>query len=1254
MKNTTLHRLFVTGIFCCSICLRLYAQEINFSKQQAMQLVAENAAYLHLTGADIKNVIVSDAWYDKSAKTAMVYLQQAYKGVPVWNVMKVLAFKDKKIVSASGSFISKIEARVNVSEGTPSITSQSAVSAATNHVGHPVLQIVNPATSAGENHKIDFGTLGAAKESITAKLLWVPGKDEKLTLCWQVAYSPLTTSDYWLINVDAANSAIVSKVNLTVHDQWNRNVKGAVGSYSQVSSAAAGITGTFGSPVTSSAYRVIPFPAESMNHDGGTPIVVNNPWEYAGINNLATTLGWHDDGTVSHDSTRGNNVWAREDVAGDNGNVKIGAAAISQTASPTLTFNFPFDSAATPSISTNQKFAITQLFYWNNIMHDISYQYGFDEPAGNFQNSNLGRGGTGHDYVIADAQDGAGTDNAVFSTPDDGSRPRMQMYLWSSSDKLLKINSPGFLAGYKPASESAFSSNNKLGDTGPVTGNVKLYDADDTGDSLGCAALSGSPLTGKVALIYRGTCAFTDKVKNAQNAGAIAAIIINNNNTVFAMSGQDNSITIPAILITKNDGDSIKSALQNTQNVRVTLKASLPLDGDLDNGIMAHEYTHGISNRLTGGPSNSSCLINREQMGEGWSDYFALMTTTNWSTAQITDGTKSRPLGTYVYNEDPATGIGIRTYPYSTNMNINPWSYEKLATQTFGEPHYVGEIWTSVLWDMTWNLIQTDGINANLYDASAAGGNSAALKLVTEGMKLQPCLPGFIDGRDAILKADTLLFSGKYSCGIWKAFARRGMGLHAQQGSSDDYKDQVADYNPNAVIVKKSADKVQASANEDITYTLSGSCRCGPVTDYTIIDTLPVNVSYVSGGTYNSANRVVSFSVPTLSSNESTSFTLQVKVNNGVYEGTDTLIDEPVHTSTVPASWNAPLSGTKKWRVSSSVSHSAPYSFKAVDPDSTSRQVLATAGAFEVNGECTLSFWHWYNTEDGFDRGIVEISPDSGDTWIDAKPYIFQNGYNYSFGYSGNSGQFIETLVNLSFFNKKRIMLRFVLISDRYAGADGWYIDDIMLKNEAAVYNLGQLFDSNGHLQGISDTITTIATTLPLVWGPFTVQKTGAASLLKWTTMQEHNTADFIVERSADALSFKAIKTVRAIGESNVPLDYSATDETPVSGVNYYRIKQVDKDGKVTYSAIRSLDFDQSKVLITVTPNPAKDKIIITVTGNQKPLQAAVVNSAGQTLESFIIHDERTEHALPKIAAGVYYLKIEGDGISATKKLVLK
>jgi hypothetical protein len=88
---------------------------------------------------------------------------------------------------------------------------------------------------------------------------------------------------------------------------------------------------------------------------------------------------------------------------------------------------------------------------------------------------------------------------------------------------------------------------------------------------------------------------------------------------------------------------------------------------------------------------------------------------------------------------------------------------------------------------MTWSLIETEGFDENLIGGT--GGNSIALQLVMDGMKLQPCAPGFVDGRDAILEADTLLYEGAYSDQIWQAFAQRGVGFSAIQGTSASRSD---------------------------------------------------------------------------------------------------------------------------------------------------------------------------------------------------------------------------------------------------------------------------------------------------------------------------------------------------------------------------------------------------------------------------------------------------------------------------------
>jgi hypothetical protein len=206
-------------------------------------------------------------------------------------------------------------------------------------------------------------------------------------------------------------------------------------------------------------------------------------------------------------------------------------------------------------------------------------------------------------------------------------------------------------------------------------------------------------------------------------------------------------------------------------------------DGDLDPEIMVHEYGHGVSTRLTGGPADSLSLqaLQSGGMGEGWSDF--------WSTAVLQaagdNQNTPRPQGTYVLGQ-PTSGGGVRRVPYSYDMTIDPETIDWFnATNSHfsQEVHDVGEIWTSTLWDMYWNLINKYGYNSDIFHGN--GGNNVAFQLVMEGLKLQPANPSFKDARDAILEADQVLTGGQNQPEIWGAFARRGMGLSFQDANSD-------------------------------------------------------------------------------------------------------------------------------------------------------------------------------------------------------------------------------------------------------------------------------------------------------------------------------------------------------------------------------------------------------------------------------------------------------------------------------------
>jgi hypothetical protein len=582
----------------------------------------------------------------------MVYLQQTYQGIPVYNRMQVLAFKDGALASNAGERFLAPDLKSRQASSSPKVNAVNAV-----QLSITALKVKNGAnirvTNASViNGKASFGSMNFSLENVTAELIWYPIETTgDLKLVWQVFMAPKSDEDYWLARIDASTGSFIDKQSLTIKCNWDgENHSGKQHQLHTSQNAGNHLlsAGTGPSVVSTASYRVIPQPAESPIHPGGAPALVTDPWTKSPGN--ATSLGWHYDGTTYFTLTRGNNVHAYEDRAATNA---IGQVATSTTAEPALTFDFVPDLAQEPVLRTpvpNQQFNITNLFYWNNLMHDMSYLYGFTETARNFQANNQGRGGTGNDYVLAEAQDGSGTNNANFSTPADGGKGRMQMYLW----------------------------------TAPTP----------------------------------------DR------------------------------------------------------------------DGDVDNGIIAHEYTHGISNRFTG--NGSTCLGNAEQMGEGWSDYFGLMITHDWSTAVAGDGfSKPRGIGTYALNQ-PITGLGIRQYKYCTDMSVNPMTYGNLASVV--APHGVGTIWCTAIWDMTWEIIQLAGINPNIFNPAGGGGNAIALKLVSEGMRLQPCSPGFIDGRNAILKADTLFYGAQYSCAIIKAFARRGMGIGASQGSSNSRTDQTLSF----------------------------------------------------------------------------------------------------------------------------------------------------------------------------------------------------------------------------------------------------------------------------------------------------------------------------------------------------------------------------------------------------------------------------------------------------------------------------
>jgi extracellular elastinolytic metalloproteinase len=166
-------------------------------------------------------------------------------------------------------------------------------------------------------------------------------------------------------------------------------------------------------------------------------------------------------------------------------------------------------------------------------------------------------------------------------------------------------------------------------------------------------------------------------------------------------------------------------------------------------------------------------------MGEGWGDFMATAIRLKPGDTAATD----YPMGAWVYNNK----AGIRDYPYSTSLTTNPYTYT--SVNDLSEVHGIGTVWATMLYEVLWGLIAKHGKNdADKPSFDSKGvptdGKYLAMKLVVDGMALQPCNPNFVQARDAIIDADKALTGGANKCALWTAFAKRGLGDGAKYSAT--------------------------------------------------------------------------------------------------------------------------------------------------------------------------------------------------------------------------------------------------------------------------------------------------------------------------------------------------------------------------------------------------------------------------------------------------------------------------------------
>jgi subtilisin-like proprotein convertase family protein len=611
--------------------------------------IEQNAALFGLDQAQIARLEKTADYTNPDGNLSFVHFEQKINSIPVFRGEIKAAFtRENEIVRIINNLAPNLDYEALPANGNDA---GRAVFQAAKYIGLEANDAdIERIEAKSGDLKVAFRRGQFASETIAEKI-YFPVDHGVARLAWSVIL--WTETDAFHVIVDAGEGTLLWRKNIT-NDQ---NRLATFNVYGNTTSLIK--TGDSPAPFTPGCMNPNNCPQPPMTSRQTFTLIGNEPpYQF----NLS---GWIPD---AENRTIGNNAEAGIDRDGTNG-IDPGGWAFG---SPNRTFIYAYNPAPgnpapgeepipvpqTYPPSQFQQGSITNAFYTVNRWHDEMYLFGFTAAARNFQTDNFGLGGLGNDSISVELQDGSGTNGANFTTPPDGGRPRLQLYVW----------------------------------------------------------------------------------------------------------------TMP----------------------------TPDIDGALDNQAIVHEITHGLSNRLHNNGAGLGGMGG--MMGEGWSDFYSL--------ALLSESTDD-PLGTYSTGCYSGIGLvncyyGLRRFPVARRASVganglphNPLTFRHInvdcdtyigttttnpisafprnpAIATSGscaQVHNGGEIWAVALWEMRAKLIDRLGW---------AEGNRRALQFTTDGMKLAPINPTFLQERDAILAAAQASGTPDDVRDIWAGFALRGMGFSAQ------------------------------------------------------------------------------------------------------------------------------------------------------------------------------------------------------------------------------------------------------------------------------------------------------------------------------------------------------------------------------------------------------------------------------------------------------------------------------------------
>lgn len=235
----------------------------------------------------------------------------------------------------------------------------------------------------------------------------------------------------------------------------------------------------------------------------------------------------------------------------------------------------------------------------------------------------------------------------------------------------------------------------------------------------------------------------------------------------------------------------------------------------------------------------------------------------------------------------------------------------------------------------------------------------------------------------------------------------------------------------------------------------------------------------------------------------------------------------------------------------------------------------------------------------------------------------------------------------------------------RTPGLNNWVSYDINL-NEFATLGSRSKLSQMLFLVPVSttgtyfiDNIYFYNSVLPISFSNFSVTPKNNTALLQWSTAFEQNNKGFGVERSSDAINWKQINFIAGAVSGSGERAYSATDLLPANGVNYYRIKQMDFDGRVTYSSTQSLNFSKTESSkFAIFPNPATDNVSISLgTIESLVAQYSIINSNGKVIKTGIFSNSLSNTVqaidISGVPRGLYMIMLTDGAKKNSTKLII-